>query len=85
MKTPDALNLLAMHADAEARSTAQLVEMIAAAVLVKLAPPQGEVVAELVISQADLDTAMREHFYEAAYDEHGTMTLRMTRLLPDGG
>jgi hypothetical protein len=84
VKVPDALNLLAMHADAEARSTAQLIEMIAAACLVKLAPPEGTAVAELVISQADLDAAMREHFYEASYDQHGAMTLRITRLLPDG-
>lgn len=77
------LNMLAMMADAEARSTAQLIEMVAAAALAKLAPPQGTAVAELVISQADLDVAMREHFFEATYDDNGTMTLRMTRLIAD--
>jgi len=77
----DTLNLLAMMADAETRSTAQLIEMIAASALVKLAPPQGTAVAELVISQADIDAAMREHYYEASYDEHGTMTLRITKLV----
>ncbi len=81
MKFPvEALNLLAMHADAEARSTAQLVEMIAAACLVKLAPPKGTEVASLTISQADLQTAMAEHTYAAEYDEHGTMTLHLTAV-----
>jgi hypothetical protein len=81
VKTPDALNLLATMADAEARSTAQLIEMVAAAVLVKLAPPEGEAVAELVISQADLDSTMQDFFVEAEYDEHGVMTLRLTRVI----
>lgn len=81
MKTPDALNLLAVMADAEARSTAQLVEIIAAATLVKLAPPEGEAVAELVLSQADLDATMQGFFVEAQYDENGTMTLRLTRVV----
>jgi hypothetical protein len=81
MKTPDALNMLAMMADAEARSTAQLVEMIAAAVLVKLAPPEGEAVAELVLTQADLNQAMQDFYSEAEYSEDGTMTLHLTRVV----
>lgn len=81
MKTPDALNMLAVMADAEARSTAQLIEMVAAAALVKLDPPSGAEVRELVISQADLEAATVDFFSEASYDEHGTMTLRITRLV----
>lgn len=81
MKTPDALNMLAMMADAEARSTAQLVEMIAATVLAKLAPPEGTTVAELTITQADIDSAMTDFFSEASYNEQGEMCLRMTRLV----
>lgn len=81
MKTPDALNMLAMMADAEARSTASLIEMVATAALVKLDPPSGTEVRELVISQADLEAATAEFFSEASYDEKGTMTLRITRLV----
>ena len=77
----EALNLLAMHADAEARSTAQLVEMVAAACVYKLKPPQGEEVVSLTISQADLQAAMAEHTYHAEYDEHGTMTLHLTAIV----
>jgi hypothetical protein len=70
-----------MMADAETRATAQLIETVTAAVLVKLAPPQGEDVAELTISQADLDEAMTQYFHQASYDEHGTMTMRVTKLI----
>ena len=76
----EALNLLAMHADAEARSTAMLVEMIAAACLLKLNPPQGEGVVSVTISQVDMDAALQEHKYHTEYDEHGTMTLHLTRI-----
>lgn len=80
MKPADALNMLAMMADAEARSTAQLIEMIAVAVAVKLDPPGGTQVREITVTQGDIDEAMREHVYEASYDEHGAMTLRITRI-----
>lgn len=81
MRPPvEALNLLAMHADAEARSTAQLVEMMVAACLYKLAPPKEGEIASLTISQADLQAAMVEHTYAAEYDEIGTMTLHLTKV-----
>lgn len=73
------MNLLGMMADAEARSTAQLVEMIAAAVTVNFRPPQGEEVVTLKLSQALLNETMQEHFYKAEYDDAGTMTLYITR------
>lgn len=80
MKTPEALNMLAMLADADARATAHLVEMIAAATVMKLAPPQGEDVATVTISQADLNSVMRDHRFFAEYDSDGTMTLRLTAV-----
>lgn len=70
----DAMNILAMTADAEARATAQLVEMMAVSIAVKLG------VSELELSQADVNAAMSEHKYSAGYDEHGTMTLRITKI-----
>jgi hypothetical protein len=77
----EALNLLAMTADAEARATATLVEMVAAASLLKLNPPVSLIdVVDLTISQADMEELMRSHSFETSYEPDGTMTLRLRRL-----
>lgn len=88
---PDAgaMNLLAVMADAEARHTASLIEMVAAAVLLKTHPPaRGDDVVSVTISKADIDEAIRQFHFEARYDEHGAMTLYLTplgaeRLIPE--
>lgn len=81
MKDTEVANMLAMMGDAEARSTAALIEVIAAAVLVKLAPPSGNAVAELVIGQGDLSEVGTNFFWRTEYDEHGTMRLYVTRSI----
>lgn len=83
MRQPvESLNLLAMMADAEARATANLIEMVAAASLMKLAPPEGEAIARLTISQDDLDLVLQGFRYDTAYDEHGAMNIFLTRIVP---
>jgi hypothetical protein len=79
VKDADVANILAVLGDAEARSTAMLVELVAAAALVKLNPPEGDAVVMLEIGQADLSEAGKDFFWRAEYDEHGTMRLYLTR------
>lgn len=73
------LNLLAIMADAEARSTAMLVELVAAVAISKLAPPEGEDVRTLEITQGDINEIAQAFHWQAEYDEHGTMKLHLTR------
>jgi hypothetical protein len=72
-------NMLAVLADAEARSTAMLVETLVAATLFKLNPPEGSAVVEVEITQGDVLEAASGYFWQAAYDEHGTLKLRLSR------
>jgi hypothetical protein len=81
MKDSDVANMMAVMADAESRSTAMLVEVIAAATIFKLAPPEGDDVAEVEITQGDILDAAKGFFWKADYDEHGTMHLRISRNL----
>jgi hypothetical protein len=70
--------MLAVLADSEARSTATLIEVIAATALFKLAPPADDEVATVEISDADIAEAMIGFFYEATYKD-GVMTVRVSR------
>jgi hypothetical protein len=79
VKQADTLNLLAMMADSEARSTATLIELVAAAALAKLNPPTGDEATVLTISQEDFSSIAGEFTVETHYDENGTMTLRLSR------
>ena len=79
MKDHEVANMLAVLADAEMRSTALLVEVIAAATVFKLAPPEGDTAVQVEISQADLLEAAQTFFWKADYDEHGTMRIRVSR------
>ena len=72
--------MLAVLADSEARSTATLVEVMAATALFKLAPPEGEDVATIEISEGDINEAMTSFFYEASYAD-GVMTVRVSRRM----
>lgn len=78
MKDHEVANMMAVLADAEARSTALLVEVIAATALFKAAPPEGDAVAELEITQADLENAAKDFYWRVEYDD-GTMRLRISR------
>jgi hypothetical protein len=78
MKDADAMNLLAVLADSEARSTATLVEVIAATTLFKLQPPAADDVATVEISEADIAEAMAGFSYDATYKD-GVMTVRVSR------
>lgn len=79
MKDADVANMLAVLGDAESRSTAMLVEIIAATTLFKVAPPEGDAVAEVEIGQGDIADAMAGFFYAATYDDSGVMRLRLSR------
>jgi hypothetical protein len=81
VKDSEHLNMLAVLADAEARSTAMLVEVIAAAALYKLNPPEGDAVVELEITQGDIMDAAKDYYWQASYDEHGTLKLRLSSKL----
>ena len=76
MKDGEVANMLAVLADADARSTATLVEVIAATALVKIAPPGPNGVAEVKISEGDIEDAMTGFFYSSRY-EGGVMTIRV--------
>lgn len=76
MKDSDVSNMLAVLADADARSTATLVEVIAATTLVKVAPPAPNGVAEVRISEGDIEDAMTGFFYSARYED-GVMVIRV--------
>jgi hypothetical protein len=78
MRDHEVANLLAVMADSEARSTASLVELIAATALFKLTPPVRDSVVEVVIGQGDIEEAMTGFFYKATYD-NGTMTIHLSR------
>lgn len=79
MKDHEVSNMLAVLADAEARSTAMLVETMVAAALFKLNPPEGSAVVEVEITQGDILDAASGYFWKADYDEHGTLKLRLAR------
>jgi hypothetical protein len=84
MKQSDFMEVMATWADAEARSTATLIELVTAACMSKLAPPEGEAVSQFTISQADLEAVVRDFHFETQYDEHGTMTMFLTRIARKG-
>jgi hypothetical protein len=79
MKDGEVANMMACLADAETRSTAMLIEVVAAAALVKLNPPEGDAVVELEITQGDMAQVGQEFLWLASYDEHGTMKLQLSR------
>lgn len=83
MRDSDFTEIMATWADGEARSTATLVEMLTAAVIVKIAPPSVDEVTSITIGQADLSEVLKDFHYETRY-ENGTMTLFLTRLATDG-
>jgi hypothetical protein len=76
MKDSDVSHMLAVLADADARSTATLVEVIAATTLVKVAPPEPNGVREVEISEGDIQDAMTGFFYSAKYED-GVMKIRV--------
>lgn len=79
MRDVDALNILAMTADADARATATLVEIVAAACIMKLATPTGAEPRNVTISPADLEEVTRDFIMAAEYAEDGTMSLSLIR------
>lgn len=81
MKDHEVSNILAVLADSEQRHTAMLVEVVAAATLLKVTPPEGDEVVSVEITQGDILDAARGFYWRADYDEHGTMTLRLSRQL----
>lgn len=73
---------MAMYAEADQRSTAGLIEMITAAVLLKLNPPaRGDDVVEVTLSPRDIEDTIRTHRFEARYDGE-EMTVYLTPLAP---
>lgn len=85
MKDDEFCNFVAMAADAEQRATAMLIEMVAAAALMKLHPPaRGDDVVTLEITQADMDAVVRDFAYHATYDAEQTMTITL-KPSPEAG
>jgi hypothetical protein len=82
MKTADFNAAMAMYADADRRATAGLIEMLTAAVLLKLNPPaRGDDVVSVTVSQRDIEETIRTHHFDVEYrgDE---MTVFLTPLAP---
>jgi hypothetical protein len=74
------MEVMATWADAEARSTATLVELVAAAVLSKTNPPEGTEVTSVEISKLDLEAVARDFRFDTTYDAEGNMRLFLTRV-----
>lgn len=82
MKREEFLQAMAYWAEAEDRSTALLIEMIAGAVLLKLNPPvHGADVAHVTISHAEMEELFLTHHVESQY-EPDAMTVFVTPLGP---
>ena len=86
MKSGEFMHVMATWADAEARSTAQLIEILAAAALMKLNRPTGKEIVELTLGEADLTAVLTDYHYETRYAD-GQMTILLTPLFesPDSG
>jgi hypothetical protein len=71
---------MAMYADADRRATAGLIEMLTAAVLLKLNPPaRGDDVVSVTVSPADISEMVTTHHIESRYDGD-EMTVFLTPL-----
>jgi hypothetical protein len=71
---------MAMYADADRRATAGLIEMLTAAVLLKLNPPvRGDDVVSVSVSPTDIEETLRTHHFESRY-EGDEMTIFLTPL-----
>lgn len=81
MKAGEFRQAMALYADADQRATAGLLEMVAAALLLKLNPPAREDdVVSVTLSPLDIEEVIRTHHFEARYTEDGTMTIFLTPL-----
>jgi hypothetical protein len=80
MKAEEYRDALALIAESDRRATAQLIEHIVAACVLKLAPPADGQVASVSISPDDIESLLASHFFDATYDESGEMTLFLTPL-----
>jgi hypothetical protein len=80
MTSKDFAATLAMYAQADQRATAGLIEMLTAAVLLKLNPPaRGDDVVEVSIHPQDIADMVASHHFEAVYSGE-TMTIYLTPL-----
>lgn len=80
MRAQEFMEVMATWADAEARSTAELTELLVAACLKKLAPPEGEAVASITLTDADLNDLQHNFYFDTRY-ENGEMKLFLTRII----
>lgn len=79
MKREDFDAAMAMYAAADQRAAANLIELLTATLVCKLAPPAGTDVATVTISPPDIEEMLRTHHFEARYVE-GEMTVFVTPL-----
>lgn len=85
MKAEDYNAALALYAAADQTATANLIELLTAAVLLKLAPPaRVEDVATVTVSPSDIELMLRTHYFESRY-EGDEMTIFLTPLGLDRG
>lgn len=79
MKDAEFNNVMAMMADAESRRDALVIEMVAAAVLLKTKPPcEGEDPPTVTITPDDLSAIVRDFDMISHYDTGGAMTITLT-------
>lgn len=80
MTKDDYAAAMAMYADADRRATAGLIEMLTAAVLLKLNPPaRADDVVSVSVSPADIESMLQSHHFESRY-EGDEMTIFLTPL-----
>lgn len=80
MTKPDYEAAMAMYADADRRATAGLIEMLTAAVLLKLNPPaRADDVVSVSVTPEDISTMLATHHFESRY-EGDEMTIFLTPL-----
>lgn len=81
MKADDYRDAMALIAESDRRATAQLIEHIVAATLLKLSPPKDDAVVSVSISPADVEVMLETHHFETEYAADGEMTLFLTPLI----
>lgn len=80
MTNKDFSAAMAMYAEADQRATAGLVEMLTAALLLKLSPPaRGDDVVDVTLHPQDIADMMATHHFEAEYNGEA-MTIYLTPL-----
>lgn len=80
MKADQFKDAMALYAEADQRATANLIELVTATVLRKLALPEDGKAVSVTFSPDDLSDTAADFYFEADYADEA-MTITLTRLV----